>query len=595
MQPALDLVRPPDQQLAISQWLPDETLFSLCSRFHRISGNRRPDQTCLQLFGHARQGSTHDFPARLGEFERRTNGTLGSAEEIARQRSLLPYFFPFRTPEDAQNALAAVTSGAVAGLKARLGVLASRFGAAHPLKACRQCMGEDERRLHTSYWHREHQWPGALVCVKHGRLLDVGLGKVNAEGRFHWYLPDDLRLSPVLKGSLTAQQHQFLASLSGFASGLGNLPVGFHFDQKSVSRAYRQRLVELGLSRSTTNMKLTEFDSYLISTVGWLETALGLECLSGATTALSTQFARLVRGARGGPHPLRHVLLAAALFNSWETFLGGYRAAMKQDDALGTFELNEDSAEEPTGSEQERRGLLLQAVARGASASAAARAVGVAVATAMAWLSDLGQQVPRRPKSLTEDRARLATLRLRQGADKSKVAAAVSMSPETITRLIRTTPGLHLAWRIARMERQRRVARAAWTRTATRLGDPSPKQLRDMQPAIFAWLYRNDKAWLQDFTRRLTPARKSNHAHIKWDSRDADLAAAIRQAALRIIGRDSTGTVKLSQLCDAIDGLKGRLSSLDRLPLTRAAIAQVRSGSRSHAESSRLQVADLDI
>ena len=73
-----------------------------------------------------------------------------------------------------------------------------------------------------------------------------------------------------------------------------------------------------------------------------------------------------------------------------------------------------------------------------------------------------------RAKSLTEDRVRLATLRLRQGADKSKVAAAVSMSVETITRLLRTAPGLHVAWRFARMERQRRVARAAWTRTATR-------------------------------------------------------------------------------------------------------------------------------
>lgn len=453
----------------------------------------------------------------------------------------------------------------------------------------------DERRHHASYWHREHQWPGAFLCVQHGCLLDFGLGKVNAEGRFHWYLPDDICLSPLLKGSLTAQQHQFLARLSGFASGLGNLPFGFHFDQDSVSRAYRQRLVELDLSRSTTTIKLAEFDGYLVSMLAWLETARGLECLSGATTALSTQFARLVRGARGGPHPLRHVLLAAALFNSWEAFLDGYRAAVKQDDALGTINLNGDSAEEPPGTEQDRRGAVLQAVARGASASAAARAVGVAVATAMSWLSDSGQQVPRRPKSLTEDRVRLATLRLRQGADKSKVAAAVSMSLETITRLMRTTPGLHVAWRIARMERQRRVARAAWTRTATRLSDPTPKQLRAIQPAIFAWLYRNDKAWLQDFSKRLVPARKSNHAHIKWDSRDAELAAAIQQAALRIIGRDDTRSVKLSQLCDAIDGLKGRLSSLDRLPLTRAAIAQARSGGRSRAESSRLQLADLDI
>jgi len=502
----------------------------------------------------------------------------------------LPYFFPFRSPEDAQNSLAAVNSGAVAGMKARLGVLASRFGAAHPLKACRQCIEEDTRTFHTSYWHREHQWPGALACVKHGCLLHIALGKVNAEGRFHWYLPDDLCLAPLLTCSLTSEQHQFLTSLSGFASGLGSLPAGFHFDQESVSRAYQQRLAEMNLSKSTTSIRLAEFDSYLLSTLGWLGAARGLQCLGGETTALSTQFARLIRGTRGVAHPLRHVLLAAALFNSWEAFLHGYRLAVMQEHALSTFELNGNCAAEPTGTDRDRRGALLQAVAGGASASAAARAVGVAVGTAMSWLAASGQQVARRPKSLTEDRVRRATLRLRQGADKSRVAASVGMSIETITRLMRTTPGLQVAWRIARMERQRRVARAVWTRTATRLGDPSPKQLRAMQPAIFAWLYRNDKAWLQDFSRQLTPERKSNHAHVKWDSRDADLAAAIQRAALRIAERAATRTVKLSQLCDEIDGLKGRLSNLDRLPLTRAVITQATTGCRPQGGSGLLEL-----
>jgi hypothetical protein len=49
-------------------WLPDETLFSLCSRYHRASGNQLPTTTCKALFGHKLQGAAHDFPARLNHF-----------------------------------------------------------------------------------------------------------------------------------------------------------------------------------------------------------------------------------------------------------------------------------------------------------------------------------------------------------------------------------------------------------------------------------------------------------------------------------------------------------------------------------------------
>jgi len=59
----------------LDQWLPDETLFSLASRHHVVSGNVRPGDTCFQLFGHKRLGSSHDLPARVDEFVRRTAGT----------------------------------------------------------------------------------------------------------------------------------------------------------------------------------------------------------------------------------------------------------------------------------------------------------------------------------------------------------------------------------------------------------------------------------------------------------------------------------------------------------------------------------------
>lgn len=121
----------------IPTWLPDETLFSLCSRYHSLSGNQSASTTCQQLFGHAQFGTAHDFPSKVGEFATRTRGELGTAESIVLQRSLLPYYLPFRSEADQVDALDAMLGRGIGSLKFRLGILTSRFRANHPLKACR--------------------------------------------------------------------------------------------------------------------------------------------------------------------------------------------------------------------------------------------------------------------------------------------------------------------------------------------------------------------------------------------------------------------------------------------------------------------------
>ena len=99
------------------EWLPNETLFSLCSRHHRLSANHRASSTCQALFGHPSQGSAHDFPSRLGEFERLTGARLGTADEIIRLRTVLPYYLPFASSEVASAAIAAMAGPSIGGVR----------------------------------------------------------------------------------------------------------------------------------------------------------------------------------------------------------------------------------------------------------------------------------------------------------------------------------------------------------------------------------------------------------------------------------------------------------------------------------------------
>lgn len=126
-------------------WLPGETFFSLCARHHRFSGFAASGHTTLALFGHCRSGSQHDLPSCLGAFEARTEGVYGGADQIARERTLLRYYVPFLSPATPKDAVASMRSASVAHLKYRMGVLTSRFGANHPLKACSSCLRESGR------------------------------------------------------------------------------------------------------------------------------------------------------------------------------------------------------------------------------------------------------------------------------------------------------------------------------------------------------------------------------------------------------------------------------------------------------------------
>ena len=121
-------------------WLPGETLFSLCSRQHRLWGYGLSSRSTEILFGGKRLGTRHDFPSGLDAFVLRTEGQLGSAVEIARDRTLLRFYRPFFRKAEIDYAIWTMRGPAVAHLKFRLGLLTSRFRANHPLKACVACM-----------------------------------------------------------------------------------------------------------------------------------------------------------------------------------------------------------------------------------------------------------------------------------------------------------------------------------------------------------------------------------------------------------------------------------------------------------------------
>ena len=228
-------------------WLsPDETLYSLASRFHSSSGNSKALLTSQQLFGQKRGGFPYDLPTGIAHFAKVFDGALGTSRQILIQRTPAPQLLVARSHEVREEAFALLEAGPIGSLKSQLGLLASGFGASLPLKACPRCVAADVREIGTGYWRIEHQLTGVWICRHHRALLEVSALMRSGQGRYDWLVPhaSDLR-SPI--GGYAEPNEAMMAVLDKYADasrGLFDQGQGAGLDAEKVSKLLRQRLIE---------------------------------------------------------------------------------------------------------------------------------------------------------------------------------------------------------------------------------------------------------------------------------------------------------------------------------------------------------------
>jgi hypothetical protein len=219
-------------------FLPGETLYSWCCRYHRLSGNGYAADTSLQLFGSQTAGLLHDFPSHLATFVERTHNECGDVKALAYSHTLFGFYAIFLTDEIAEQLIVNMAGESVDRLKFRLGLPASRLGAGHPLKACRTCVQEDVANAGIAYWHLAHQLPGILVCRKHGEVLMESSVKTKTVRRLQWVLPEDVEADQWCASvKIPAKVALTLEKIARFANALEAIPDS-HLDQAILRHTY---------------------------------------------------------------------------------------------------------------------------------------------------------------------------------------------------------------------------------------------------------------------------------------------------------------------------------------------------------------------
>ncbi len=551
----------------LNGWCEGETLFSFCARHHHLSANATPAATCRQLFSRDRV-SSHDFVGHVGRFVDRLGGSLGAAEDIIRERTLLGFYLRFLSDGAAANAIAMVSGSSVGLVKAKLGLPAGRFGASHPLKVCIGCHDREATAL--GVWRIEHQWPGVWFCFQCGAPLHWTAERINGGNRFAWLLPGHCSFQKAFRALPTRSDEDAIASFAKCVTDMMLDPAA-RILPGDVCRAVRAQMKQRGLLTLSGRIDVPRFGALIATVTAPLTCVHELSSLPTDSEQASRQFLRLVRSASFAAHPLRYMVLIRALFGSWQRF-SELRVAVTTFDDDSSLELLLPKASRPV---DPRREKLLVFVKQGYSVTRASHLVGVSTATGIAWSVQAGIRVKHRASVLTASIRVRAIADLRGGCAKEDVARRAEVSVSTVNMLLKSEPGLRAAWRDACCRKARDEARLAWSETAQQLQCASRKQLRSLQPAAFAWLYRNDRHWLDSFALSLSVGRASaSQSRVNWDARDRQLALAVAEARAALYVANPNGHLRLAQLCDRVPDLKRFLNKLDRFPLTRVALGR---------------------
>lgn len=438
---------------------------------------------------------------------------------------------------------------------------------------------ESNTRDHgVAYWHVEHQLPGVFICPWHCCALQLASDKVSGQNRHGWVLPRQARLM-----SLSASTAHHLGDLqfAEFASALWSLPLSFTFTLDRLGKLYRRKLVEDGFIHTVSSrvdhrrfeqslQKLLSISSMPI-VWPWLASSDHLHSFSR----------RLLRMAhptspRWSRQPLNHLPLMVLLFDSWISFWNAYQL---KDFGEGSSS-DVDTAPTPpvpcdaVNKNESPRSVVIEMIRSGQTVSQAAKLALVSVATAMTWAANEGIQTPRRPKVLKVAARSNLIQKLKCGIGKAEAASLAGITVQSVTRLLFTEPGLHDQWEAARFLNAQKDARESWQAIQVAFPENSSNEWRRLDPAAYAWLYRNDRAWLKSSIQERPRPPATSPQRRDWEGRDATLAQAVRIA---VLGRQLSHPSKpptIGDICAVVSGLRQKLSVLHKLPLTRQSIRE---------------------
>jgi Tn7-like transposition protein D/TniQ len=564
----------------------DESWYSLCARFSDRTKFGTETGTMQALYGSRHAIATVDLPHRLGALvSQLPPGHPCTVDTVIDQHTFLPYYGPFLTTSTYVKVRDWMGASTKARVRVKCGACTNRVRPPKYFRSCPECDRENRETLGETYWHRLFQVPGVEVCPVHKIFLEPSDIRLDPLPNRHKYFPAELahlqtkahamdpkdpahrilhdlarridwllqqdRLNPGLE--ILHQQHRVVLASNGFATQAGS--VRMNDLRREVIAFFGTKLLDLlqcGLPDENGD--------------GWL--------------------GQMLRKSNTAAAPLRHLLLLQAMEVDLEHFFYPHR-----------FGKVTAQAQTPTGPwpclnavcEHRGRPSIGKAEPQPPDTNGTRHIVIGCPHCGFAYQLRHGSETPNRASHVIDYGTHWKDKLSQQWADPSitlrGMAKTLGVDPKTVKqRAVElglpfpregkrpvTKRGLYVV-KQRDQAKSLQLHQQAWAELRGKHPTAGTKELRSKTPALYAWLYRNDRLWLKKHqpSRRKPPITR---VYVDWAKRDEELAGQVATAATHI--KHASGKPR-QVTTTAIGRVLGKQSlfeaALAKLPLTRDVI-----------------------
>ncbi|MBD7937593.1 MULTISPECIES: TnsD family Tn7-like transposition protein [Bacillaceae] len=552
---------------------PDELLYSIIARYHIRSGNVFWKHTLEDLFGKRTISASVFLPSGIASLvQHLPKNTTLNEQMLIEKHTMYPFYTVFLPTEKAQSIYESMTSDDGKKIYMQSGIMASSIPQNRYLKYCSACAEEDIATYRELYWHRLHQLPGNLICAKHELWLEDSDVLITHSNKHAFILPTTSNCDLKRKRKITENNLIHLKDIVLRAEHLLNRKYQnqcfSHF-----TKFYRYHLMEKGYAsyRGQVYQKklYDDFHTYFSQQV--------LENLHVKIRQSDSWIANISRKHRKSFHPYYHILMLTFLGldtnsifkgNSFESYPFGkpkwpclnvvcpkyhkkvidevtVRICEKTKKPIGRFTCpvcgfsytRKGQDPEKTGQYRYTR------------------------------IMDFGPIWNKVLKTLLEEK-----LSYRE------IARRLNVDPGTVIKYKSEKEGIEKSTKevlkqdeSGTIERYRQV----WMQLQGENPRLSKTQLRNINPATYAYLYRNDNEWLQNNSPNLKKRRNDNK-RVDWQKRDQEILASVQKSMDEIrYYNDKPKRVTVKRIGDVIGERALLEQHLDKMPKTKALVDDV--------------------
>lgn len=540
------------------------------------------------LYGSRHAVATVDLPHRLGILAAQLpHGHPCTVDAIIEQQTFFPYYSPFLRTATYVAVRGLMASAGKSSIRVKCGACTNRVRPPKYFRSCPECNRENREQLGETYWRRLFQVPGVEVCPLHELFLESSNVRLDPLSNRHKYFSAHTAELGTRAHRVDPKNaaHRILLDLARridwvLRQEYLNTGLEFLHERYATVLALNGFATPGGFVRiSGLRRKVIEFYGHKLLKL--LQCELPSEKGDG-------WLGHLLRKPNTAVAPLRHLLLLTALNVDLENFFYPSQPEKKPESASEAVRLW--PCLNPIC---ERRGqsLIDEFQLQPADTNGTQHFVVRCKDCGFAYQLRMGEAPPARAQRIIDyGEIWKKTLRM-HWADASitlrGMAKFLGVDPKTVKqRAIElnlpfprkgkrpvTKQGLYVA-RLRDKTKELELHRCTWID----LGKKNPafgvKQIRELAPALYAWLYRNDLCWL----RQHKPQKKKPvfRTHVDWAKRDEELAGHIATIAAQIKNRtDKPQRVTVTAIGRALGKQSLFEAALTKLPLTRSVINSV--------------------